>query len=148
MPSGHICGCCAEQPSIKDMSEKDYYLDHDILKPLFPGVLIENRDYIVDNVRILLNSNDGGDIIYLCKSCERCLKRRKVPVKALRNSLDFGEVPEELQGLNMQEERMIGVINCVTSIIKLGNYAGGQYGLKGGIAHLINDLPTQVNVKH
>lgn len=69
-----------------------------------------------------------------------------MPSKALKNNLDFKDIPEELQGLNMQEERMIGLINCVTSIVKLGYYAGGQYGLKGGMAHLINDLPTQARV--
>ena len=45
---------------------------------------------------------------YICSSCKKSLRHRKIPKFALAKGLWLGEVPEELQHLSSAEKLLVG----------------------------------------
>ena len=67
----------------------------------------------------------------------RYLRKKELPFKSIANPHDWGSIPEEFQGLNILEIRMISIYLCTTTILIL---PGGQLGNIGGIAYVSNDI--------
>ena len=85
-------------------------------------------------------SECDDDARRLCTQCYQSLKRKIVPSVALVNRLDWGEIPPELQGLNVLEERIISIYNCLTTFVRMNRT--GATGTIGGICHMVNDVST------
>ena len=75
---------------------------------------------------------------YVCNHCCSQLKRKLIPIKSLRNDLDFGLIPDELQNLTFVEEMLIARCRVRGCIIKLqfkgqANVMLSQRALRGNI---------------
>jgi hypothetical protein len=63
--------------------------------------------------------DDSSVMISICKSCDRCLKRHRLPNTAVANDLFFGPVPAELSDLTLIEEVLIARCRAKSWIIHL-----------------------------
>lgn len=94
------------------------WLHPGVLEPKMPyedGVL---WDILVDPQGVI-SSSDGSTKLLLCKDCLKDLKVCKLPRLALANRLFLGDIPEELKGLGMVEESIIGLCRAKCIIIHL-----------------------------
>ena len=49
--------------------------------------------------------------VYLCNKCHKYLLMNKLPSLSLNNLMWIGDVPQELQGLTLPEEKLIALVN-------------------------------------
>ena len=82
----------------------------------------------------------------LCKRCYQLLKKKEIPVVALVNRLDWGDIPPELQDLNVLEMRIISIYNCLTTFVRMNRSPGGQSGTLGGVCHMVNDVSSWAKI--
>ena len=140
-----ICAVCAEIHGELASEPKIFQMEEELFNPLYDIHGIErNQVEYYDEVhasRIFVHSRRSD--LRVCKRCFSSLSRREVPSVALVNQLDWGDVPVELQGLNIIEQRMIAIYNSITSFVRM---SGGRSGVLGGISHLINDIASWAKV--
>jgi hypothetical protein len=67
------------------------------------------------------------------------------PLDFVCNQLSPGEVPIELQNLNIMEKRCISLINTFFSLLVLPAYPIGQLGMRDLAIHLPMQIPELVN---
>ena len=65
-----------------------------------------------------------------------------MPRFARANGLDFGVIPNELQGLSLVEQRIIALVLPIVSVRI--HYSSGQTRSSGYLIHFDNELPTIV----
>ena len=79
------------------------------------------------------------------KMCRRCYTEKIEPKKfSVRNNIDPGKVPDELQGLTEIEEMLIAQIFTVMMIYRL---RGGQNGYKGNIINRYTRLHKEASTE-
>lgn len=72
----------------------------------------------------------------VCVTCKSSVHKNKIPtLSAVGNSLDTGEIPFELQNLNLIEKRLISQVGNFFTLILLPGFPVGQYGEKGYVIH-------------
>ena len=103
------CYACNEEVTFDEMYHKMFNSDDAFLNPL--------RDFGES-----INSTDIEKVLNICKRCHRGLKKRPDILKfSNKNNLNFGEVPEVLSRLNVQERRMVFsklLFNCCIAMFK------------------------------
>ncbi len=103
-----------------------------------------------------LQNNDNHALLqqeWICHTCHSSLKKNKMPVQAVINGLDVGQVPDELKTLNPLERHLIALVQAFIKIIPLPK--GGQMGIRGQLvcvpANLqltADSLPWTPDVNH
>jgi len=139
IPCKTPCCVCNEVVTIGEMSKIVYDHRAALFDPLFPSRDRSQRSNNSVHAKKVLTCTDS-ERLRVCKKCEKKLRAKKVPTTALKNGLDFGEVPQELQNLSMTEQRMISICNSITTFVKIGHGATSQMATIGGIAYLTNDI--------
>lgn len=72
----------------------------------------------------------------VCVTCKSSVHKNKIPtLSAACNNLDTGEIPFELQNLNLIEKRLISQVGNFFTLILLPGFPVGQYGEKGYVIH-------------
>ena len=72
--------------------------------------------------------------------CKRCIKD---PITfSAENNMDPGPVPHELAGLSPTEQLLISIFIPMMTVVRLPR--GGQYGFRGNVINLPQDLPSLV----
>jgi hypothetical protein len=145
IPSRTPCCVCNEVVTSGEMSKIVYDKKAPLFDPLFPGTNRSQRNYNTVNSKKVLACTDSEGL-RVCKRCENKLRTKKIPIMALKNGLDFGEVPQELQNLTMTEQRMISICNSITTFVKIGHGATSQMATIGGIAYLTNDITEYTKI--
>ncbi|PPQ77992.1 hypothetical protein CVT26_015900 [Gymnopilus dilepis] len=148
--STFVCAVCAESTYNHDRFDVELGdINIDLLKPkvpLHPHVPLPYshgplQNVVVDPAGITVNSDTGNITLLLCKQCNSCLHRDKIPPLALANSTYLGPVPNELQDLTVIEEAMIARCRAKCWIVQLNSKEDGtetatpdvQRGMKGHI---------------
>ena len=98
-----ICAVCGEIHGELVSESKIYQMNDELFDPLY-GVHGIERDQVeycdeAHPSRIFVHGRRSD--LRVCKRCFSSLSRREVPSVALVNRLDWGDVPAELQGLNI-----------------------------------------------
>ncbi len=75
---------------------------------------------------------------WICTTCDRHLKKEKVPPQAIVNGLRMDPIPEELKVLNPLEKHLISIIQPFQKIVPLPK--GGQKGVRGQMVCVPADL--------
>ncbi len=90
---------------------------------------------------------------WICHTCHSALKRNKMPVQAVINGHDVGEIPEQLKVLNPLERHLIALVQAFIKIIPLPK--GGQMGIRGqlvcvpaDVQRTADSLPWTPDVDH
>jgi len=81
--------------------------------------------------------------IWLCTTCRTDIHQGRIPHLALFNGFKFPEVNETLSTLTNLEERLVALRVPFMQMKILGS--DGQYGLKGGVVNVPNNLDISVN---
>ena len=145
-----VCCVCNQLTAEIKCNQSIFSLNHKIFNKLFESTERENRysrtsaNGIEDSFHSRYVVENALDEYRICTRCHTCLKKNTMPKLALANRLDFGEIPEELKGLNLKEQRMISPYICTTTIIKMNGF--GQKGTIGGAAHFMNDVSSWAKV--
>ena len=92
-----VCTCCHRMLFLKSM------LVFDIEKYELDGHCVRVLD------ECYRFKDDDKGIEYICQTCHKDLKRKKLPVQSVANTLELPDVPEQLQGLTRLECRCIGL---------------------------------------
>lgn len=72
----------------------------------------------------------------VCFTCKNSIGHNKIPTfSSGGNSLDIGEIPSELQNLNLIEKRLISKVGNFFTLILLPGFPVGQFGEKGYVIH-------------
>lgn len=96
-----------------------------------PNTVPPTTDQTTSSKPVLIYYPVGeDDSVRVCQKCYSCLWKGKMPVLAVKNNFDFGEVPEVLKKLNGVECKMISKI---VPFINLVDRRGGQHGTKGRV---------------
>ena len=144
-PANVPCAVCDEEVAEFEMSQHRYQLN----STLFDAIFTDNTDrneresiLLTTNLRNRYLSTTNFHLIKICLCCEKELKNKRIPKNSLSNNLDFGLVPNELKGLSPQEQQMISIYVCSTTIVRMQRTDTSQLGTIGGIAYVMNDLAT------
>ena len=87
-------------------------------------------------------TSDGKE--YMCKTCDRTLKRGTLPLQAKANGLQLCEVPPELSGLNALELRLICLRVPFMTMVALPS--GKQRSIHGPAVNVPSKVDTICNV--
>ncbi|CAF3769591.1 unnamed protein product [Rotaria sordida] len=98
----------------------------------------KDSSVIINKMLLCLNAIDlTTGFVYLCNKCHKYLLMNKLPCLSLNNLMWIGDVPEELQGLTLPEEKLIGLYRHSSCVIKLSSITGdpslAQTALKGNV---------------
>ncbi|XP_055680639.1 uncharacterized protein LOC129788528 [Lutzomyia longipalpis] len=117
-----ICGCCEGK-----------FFKHNVKKLNIDRCKYKNKSDLEDFLKISQ---------YCCTTCHLYLNRNKLPTLAIKNGLEFPEIPDCLKDLSDLEERMVAPIINFMEIRELKKYAlNPQKGLKGSVVH----IPVEIN---
>ncbi|XP_055685061.1 uncharacterized protein LOC129791128 [Lutzomyia longipalpis] len=117
-----ICGCCEGK-----------FFKHNVKKLNIDRCKYKNKSDLEDFLKISQ---------YCCTTCHLYLNKNKLPTLAIKNGLDFPEIPDCLKDLSDLEERMVAPIINFMEIRELKKYAlNPQKGLKGSVVH----IPVEIN---
>ena len=146
-----ICSVCNEMHGLSDMAKKTFLTSDPIFDIIF-GSNERPLEYVLTELSGTVDQNPSrylsdclDDQRQLCKRCYQVLKK-EIPTVALVNRLDWGEIPPELQDLNVLETRIISIYNCLTTFVRMSRSPGGQSGTIGGICHMVNDLSSWAKI--
>ena len=85
----------------------------------------------------------------LCQKCHTSLSKEKVPKFSAANNMWLGNIPDELQGLTIPEEKLISLYRHNSCIIKLQSpfhsTTTAQTALKGNCITFLQNVPNIVN---
>ncbi|CAF4116453.1 unnamed protein product [Rotaria sordida] len=85
----------------------------------------------------------------LCQKCHSSLSKKQIPKFSAANNMWLGDVPSELQGLTIPEEKLISLYRHNSCIIKLHSpfhsTTTAQTALKGNCITFLQDVPNIVN---
>lgn len=89
------------------------------------------------------------DMCTLCQKCHIALSNRRIPKFAPANDVWLGDIPDELQGLTIPEEKLISLYRHNSCIIKLQSpfhsHTTAQTALRGNCITFVQNLPNIVN---
>ena len=82
----------------------------------------------------------------LCLTCHELLSKGNIPKFSLANNLLLGEIPVELQGLTIPEEKLISLYRHNSCIIKLyspfHSTSTAQAALRGNCITFLQNIPN------
>jgi hypothetical protein len=85
----------------------------------------------------------------LCQKCHTSLSKEQIPKFSAANNMWLGDVPSELQGLTIPEEKLISLYRHNSCIIKLHSpfhsTTTAQAALKGNCITFLQNIPNIVN---
>ncbi|CAF1541738.1 unnamed protein product, partial [Rotaria sp. Silwood1] len=98
----------------------------------------KDNSVIINKMLLCLKAIDlTTGFAYLCNKCHKYLLMNKLPSLSLNNLMWIGDVPEELQGLTLPEEKLIALYRHSSCVIKLFSITGdpslAQTALKGNV---------------
>ncbi|CAF4052892.1 unnamed protein product [Adineta steineri] len=109
-----------------------FYYENDI-------ILYVNGIYQENNVNMCI----------LCQKCSNGLSKEQIPKFSVANNMWLGDIPVELQGLTIPEEKLISLHRHNSCIIKLQSpfhsMATAQGALKGNCITFLQNTPKIVN---
>ncbi|CAF1325294.1 unnamed protein product [Adineta steineri] len=109
-----------------------FYYENDI-------ILYVNGIYQENNVNMCI----------LCQKCSNGLSKQQIPKFSVANNMWLGDIPVELQGLTIPEEKLISLHRHNSCIIKLQSpfhsMATAQGALKGNCITFLQNTPNIVN---
>ncbi len=89
------------------------------------------------------------DICTLCQKCHDALSKGHIPKFSPANNMWLGDVPPELQGLTIPEEKLISLYRHNSCVIKLQSpfhsVTTSQTALKGNCISFLQNIPNIVN---
>jgi len=85
----------------------------------------------------------------LCQKCHDALSKERIPKFSAANGMWLGDIPAELQGLTIPEEKLISLYRHNSCVIKLQSpfhsVATSQTALKGNCITFLQNIPNIVN---
>jgi hypothetical protein len=117
----YVCSCCCRQLYRQSAVTVDMnnYKHKEVVKTCLTETLSDLKEYI-------------------CKTCQKTLKRGKIPSQAQCNSLKLDDIPEELSELCDFFLRLIAQRIPLMKIVNLPTCT--QKGIKGTVANVTADL--------
>jgi len=89
------------------------------------------------------------DMCTICQKCHDALSKEHIPKFSVANNMWLGDVPAELQGLTIPEEKLISLYRHNSCIIKLHSpfhsTTTAQTALKGNCITFLQNLPNIVD---
>ncbi|CAF1375663.1 unnamed protein product [Rotaria sordida] len=89
------------------------------------------------------------DMCTLCQKCYGALSKGHIPKFSAANNMWLGDIPAELQGLTIPEEKLISLYRHNSCIIKLHSpfhsTATAQTALKGNCITFLQNVPNIIN---
>ena len=89
------------------------------------------------------------DMCTLCPKCHGSLSKKHIPKFSAANNMWLGDIPAELQGLKIPEEKLISLYRHNSCIIKLHSpfhsTTTAQAALKGNCITFLQNVPNIVN---
>ncbi len=131
-----VCHRIRYREQVVHCDRKKYSSDNQIIQQCLTGEFIH-----ICQENCELQNTDYHDLLkkeWICHTCHSTLKRNKMPVQAVINGLEVGEVPEELKALNALERHLIALVQAFIKIIPLPK--GGQMGIRGQLVCVPADL--------
>ena len=93
--------------------------------------------------KILSETNSELDL-WICHTCDKNLKKKKMPPKAIANNLGLNPKYEEFEVLNDME--LMLCCQCIPFMFIVGKQKGSQHGLKGQCVLVPADIKKIQNV--
>ncbi|CAF4614751.1 unnamed protein product, partial [Rotaria sp. Silwood2] len=89
------------------------------------------------------------DMCILCQKCHGALSKGSIPKFSAANNMWLGDIPAELEGLTIPEEKLISLYRHNSCIIKLHSpfhsTTTAQTALKGNCISFVQNVPNIVN---
>ncbi|CAF4324027.1 unnamed protein product [Rotaria sp. Silwood2] len=89
------------------------------------------------------------DMCILCQKCHGALSKGSIPKFSAANNMWLGDIPAELQGLTIPEEKLISLYRHNSCIVKLHSpfhsTTTAQTALKGNCITFLQNVPNIVN---
>ncbi|CAF3848636.1 unnamed protein product [Rotaria sp. Silwood1] len=89
------------------------------------------------------------DMCVLCQKCHGALSKGSIPKFSAANNMWLGDIPAELQGLTIPEEKLISLYRHNSCIIKLHSpfhsTTTAQTALKGNCITFLQNVPNIIN---
>lgn len=96
-----------------------------------------------------LCQQDKQKICTLCQKCHGALSKGQIPKFSPANNMWLGDIPTELQGLTIPEEKLISLYRHNSCVIKLHSpfhsTTTAQTALKGNCITFLQNVPNIVN---
>ncbi|CAF1123464.1 unnamed protein product [Rotaria sp. Silwood1] len=108
--------------------------------------------YCEDNIILYANGLFQQNNVNMCRLCQKChdaLSKERIPKFSPANDMWLGDVPAELQGLTIPEQKLISLYRHNSCVIKLQSpfhsATTSQTALKGNCITFIQNIPNIVN---
>ena len=128
-----VCTCCHRMMYRKSVVPCNLVKYSKCSNDLLQNVFSADHRYI---------SNDGDE--WVCKTCDRALKRRVMPLQAKANGLQLCNVPPELSDLNALELRLISLRVPFMKMVALPS--GKQRSIHGPAVNVPSKVDTICDV--
>ena len=128
-----VCTCCHRMMYRKSVVPGNLAKYSKCSNDLLQNVFSADHHYI---------SNDGNE--WVCKTCDRALKRRVMPLQAKANGLQLCNVPPELSDLNALELRLISLRVPFMKMVALPS--GKQRSIHGPAVNVPSKVDTICDV--
>jgi hypothetical protein len=108
--------------------------------------------YFQNDIILYKNGLFEANRVKMCIVCQKCrtsLSKEKIPKFSVANNMWLGDIPKELQGLTIPEEKLISLYRHNSCIIKLQSpfhsTTTAQTALKGNCITFLQNVPNIVN---
>ncbi|CAF3951344.1 unnamed protein product [Rotaria sordida] len=108
--------------------------------------------YCENNIILYANGLFQQNNVNMCRLCQKChdaLSKERIPKFSPANDMWLGDVPAELQGLTIPEQKLISLYRHNSCVIKLQSpfhsATTSQTALKGNCITFIQNIPNIVN---
>ncbi|CAF1475686.1 unnamed protein product [Adineta steineri] len=108
--------------------------------------------YYANDIILYVNGiyqENNMNMCILCQKCSNGLSKEQIPKFSVANNMWLGDIPVELQGLTIPEEKLISLHRHNSCIIKLQSpfhsMATAQGALKGNCITFLQNTPNIVN---
>ena len=128
-----VCTCCHRMMYRKSVVPCNFAKYSKCSNDLLQNVFSADHRHI---------SNDGNE--WVCKTCDRALKRRVMPLQAKANGLQLCNIPPELSDLNALELRLISLHMPFIKMVALPS--GKQRSIHGPAVNVPSKVYTICDV--
>ena len=112
-----------------------------------------NSDDILQKCYKVPSETNTVQDLWICHTCHKSIKKKKMPAKAITNNLQLNPKYEEIEVLNEME--LVLCCQCIPFMFIVGKQKGSQHGLKGqcvlvpaDIKKIQNVLPRRCDENH
>ncbi|CAF1185962.1 unnamed protein product [Adineta steineri] len=131
-------------------SIQDYICNPDFI--LDPSTSKSSYFYYKNDIVLYVSGiyqENNMNMCILCQKCSNSLSKEQIPKFSVANNIWLGDIPVELQGLTIPEEKLISLHRHNSCIIKLQSpfhsMATAQGALKGNCITFLQNTPNIVN---